>query len=226
MIALHCKNRRGFSLVEISIVLGVAGMIFGAIWNFSASARQSIRLERSKEDINALVDATRIGYAPLVNITGDVSAVFPQLIQAGNIGAPILRAGSSACNGITNYYADTPWQGPTYDVCGTLRLCAWTYSTNTACGTPAASGGAQFFAVEFRQLDFGSCASLAQNIMPNAPAGLKDVYINGNSAVLNAATLPVLPAFAQNRAPYVGMGCANNYTNVVDFIYSLRPPSN
>ena len=231
MMNLRKFKRRGFSLVELAIVLGVVGTVIGGVWGAAGVARQSSRLEQASENVSLSINAVRSVYGSQSAIVGSVAQVEPLMIQVGGMPTHLLRNFTTSCNGITNYFADTPWPG-TADVCGTLRLCAWPAGISAGgaqtvpyCSNVASNTMAQFFAVEFTQLSYGSCVSLAQRLSPSSSAGLRDIYINGYSAVATGSGLPVTPSLAANVAPYVGKGCVTgSNANVIDFVYSLRVP--
>lgn len=45
------KNRRGFSLIEAAIVLGVVGLVIGGIWIAASAVRENLKIERTNEII-------------------------------------------------------------------------------------------------------------------------------------------------------------------------------
>ena len=50
------KKRRGFSLIEAAIVLGVVGLVIGGIWYAAASVQQSQRINETSDGIIAMCD--------------------------------------------------------------------------------------------------------------------------------------------------------------------------
>ena len=209
---------QGFSLIELVWIMAVIGAIVGSVWIYAGSASKASRLEQAAETDSLLVDATRNAYGGGSSISGDVSTVVPNLIAIGALPSHLMRTTASKCVGTSSNYMDTPWVS-TYDVCGTLRVCAWTYRTNTTCAKPAVSGAAQFFALEFTALDYGTCLSLAGRISSAVPPGLKDVYINGTSVLALLGNLSVAPTTAAAQCTMAVT------TNVIDFVYTLRAPT-
>ncbi|MBP7252058.1 MAG: tail fiber domain-containing protein [Alphaproteobacteria bacterium] len=53
------KSRRGFSLVELAIVVGVTGLLFGGLWRLMASGNSQLREQTAADQMNQLVSATR-----------------------------------------------------------------------------------------------------------------------------------------------------------------------
>jgi len=224
MVSLHC--RRGFSLVELAIVLGVVSIIVAGIWNYAGSARQTARIQQAMDAVAVLVDATRTTYATQSGIIGGVPTVVPRLVQTGGVPPSLLNNTTTTCNLTPSTYLISPLVSNATAGCGTLAVCDWPLG-QTACATTAGSGSlVQYFAIEFGTLDYASCVTLVQRITPILPvSGLKDIYINGNpSASLGGLPIPYLAA--SSTAPYVGLGCTPNVsTNTLDFVYVLRTPS-
>jgi len=218
MVHIQNQKRHGFSLTELAIVLGVMGILGGAIWGYAATARQSARLEQAREMVSLTVDAIRSAHSGQPTVNGGVSILVPKLIAMNAMPNWMLRGSTSTCGGVLGNYADTPWAAPAGDPCGTLHLCQWILGTNTACGVPLTPIPSQFFAIEFTQLSFANCETLVETMSPTSPAGMADVVINGTSAIGAGKTLPISPATA---ASY----CTLVVPATVDFIYKLRTPA-
>jgi prepilin-type N-terminal cleavage/methylation domain-containing protein len=218
MLMPENRKRRGFTLTELAMVMGVIGIMIGGIWAYAGSARQTGRVEQAVEAVALTADAVRTAYAGQASISGGVWTVMPVLISTGAMPSSLTRSTASTCSGISTNYADTPWGGA-YTSCGTLLVCAWSYvpggGGSTACGNFI---GSQYFAIEFNELDYGSCIALAERVVPTTPRGLMDVYINATSVVAAGTGLPVSPSTAASKCT------AHSLTNTVDFIYSLRIP--
>jgi prepilin-type N-terminal cleavage/methylation domain-containing protein len=61
---LTCNfSRRGFSLLEMAIVLGVVGVIIAGVWTLAATAREKSQLSQANQQINLLLRNTRDYYA-------------------------------------------------------------------------------------------------------------------------------------------------------------------
>lgn len=75
------KMKRGFTLTEIAIVLGIMGLILGAIWAAAAAVYGSQRINNASNEIAQIVQSVRklysmsngTGVSAVTNITGDLS---------------------------------------------------------------------------------------------------------------------------------------------------------
>lgn len=53
------ENRRGLSLIETAIVLGVVGLVIGGIWVAAAAVQENFRQSRAQRDVLAIVSNLR-----------------------------------------------------------------------------------------------------------------------------------------------------------------------
>jgi|GEM_PF-6530480 len=233
MIIQRNHKRRGFTLIELAIVLGVAAAIISGIWTYASSATQSAKVEQAVEDISLTVDSTRAAYNATAAISGGIVKVMQYLIGNGSMPNHLVNNMITACipgAQASGHYAVSPFSplSGSNDGCGTLRVCAWVAGIGAPsvaankCDTAGGGGlSSQLFAVEFTPLDPQSCMALATRATPTSPiAGLKDVYINGTSGLLATGSLPVTPNQAEINCSLGGLN-----GNIVDFVYSLRTPS-
>jgi prepilin-type N-terminal cleavage/methylation domain-containing protein len=53
------SHQSGFTLVELAIVVGIAGLLFGGLWRLLASGGAQLREQAAADQINLLISATR-----------------------------------------------------------------------------------------------------------------------------------------------------------------------
>src|SRR5580698_8781109 len=90
------QRRRGFTLTEIAIVLGIVGLILGAIWVAAAAVYNNLRISHANTQILQTAQAIRTLYATQNTVTaGDIT---PSIITAGAVpkdmvnGATLINA--------------------------------------------------------------------------------------------------------------------------------------
>src|ERR1700733_12022724 len=85
------QTKRGFTLTEIAIVLGIIGLILGAIWVAAAAVYTNMRTSKTTTELLDIVQNVRAMYATsgTVDPAADMAAFG---IQAGG-GLTYIRAG-------------------------------------------------------------------------------------------------------------------------------------
>jgi prepilin-type N-terminal cleavage/methylation domain-containing protein len=235
-------NQRGFNLVEISIVLGVAAVILSAIWAAGSAASENARRGQFTEQLTAIVTNIRANYSGQAGIFGDLSSkkftnpaggmatLTGFLAIQGTIPGDMVRNPSTFTSG-GNPVVDDAWgsTGGTANgalAAGSLGICAWSYAVPTnqdgiSCGNVASIGVYQYFSIELTGLRTDSCiAVVTANSTANGPSGLQDVVINGRSVVFEAGVLPVSVSEAATLCPPPPPSLIT-----VDFVYALHPPT-
>jgi prepilin-type N-terminal cleavage/methylation domain-containing protein len=218
------RSTRGFSLTELAIVLGVIGLILASIWALATQSWESMRQERLKEEIFNTVKSVRAYYQNQNGISGAFAVLTPVLIGQKVIAGDMVRTGGACANAgpPAGVCADHPWGDTTAAIVGTgsFGICAWLYNTTTNCtaGIGAAAGTPeQYFAIELEGMPQDACiAAVMNNSGADAPVGLYDIYITGNS-MLAAGGFPVKAGTAQGN-------CAVGVNNTIDFVYRLVAP--
>lgn len=193
--ARHKRAKRGFTLTEIAIVLGIVGLILGAIWVAAAAVYNNLRVSKATTELLTIVQNVRALYATssVVDPTADMTTIPFAGVAAGAATtypqANVLPSDTITVTGGT-YTVSNPWNGSINVVSGK--------STNAD----------DSFSVEFDLVPVGACVSLiTSNTGPGrdpdiygyavAASGALAVGVDGTAA--NAITAPVAAGTATTK---------------------------
>jgi hypothetical protein len=221
--------------MELAIVLGVAGIIIGAIWSLSGTMYSDVEQEKFSELLNVIVSNVRGNYAgkafietTLVPTTGGVPGMMPILtsmnVFPGNTVHSVPNgtngcAIAGGCSVVDSPFGEQsttglPAAGTPYN---SIYVCGWNSLGSTRCTFTVATSTSNvpLFAIEALLSKGKNCINAAMmNSNPSTLAGLVGVYINGNPM-----TLPLTLSAASSAAT----GCEENAVNYVDFVFRLTP---
>lgn len=96
------KSRRGFSLVELAIVVGVTGLLFGGLWRLMASGNSQLREQTAADQMNQLVSATRGFLAGQQGQTLLTAQGVNGVVQLQLPAAAVSAAGTGGCGAALN----------------------------------------------------------------------------------------------------------------------------
>lgn len=197
------QRRRGFTLTEIAIVLGIVGLILGAIWVAAAAVYNNLRISHMNTAVLQIVQGTRTLYATQNQITpGDRTL---DLINAKIVPSDLIN---NALTGLTS-----PWGGPMF-VGGTTDGLAIAVTVNnmptSGCvGLVAEIGGSQH-----------DVSLQLSSVVANAAAPAIPAMASGNVVTAN---IPPLTAGNPFVAAPTGTGCtANSNANSAVFVFGLK----
>lgn len=95
------RDMRGFTLTEAAIVLGIVGLILGAIWAAASAVYDNMKSKRANEEILQVVQAVRSLFAS-TNTTGSLNgSILTSIITSGVFPsdmAPVATATSPVNN--------------------------------------------------------------------------------------------------------------------------------
>ncbi len=103
-------RRHGFTLTEIAIVLGIIGLILGAVWKAASSVYQSANVTTLQQQMGVYLASMRTGCGSSCSAAPTVTAAPPQL-------------------------AGTTYAGATNNAANTGFSVGWTAIPNTTAGT-------------------------------------------------------------------------------------------
>jgi len=95
------QRKKGFTLTEIAIVLGIMGLILGAIWTAASSVYANNRQQSASTEVLQVVQATKNLYATQANFGASGTQLTAGVANGGNLPA-------SYVNGSTILH---PWNG-------------------------------------------------------------------------------------------------------------------
>lgn len=215
-----CHRARGFSLLELSVVMAVFGLFMAGVWGLSGVVRDGVRQTKFSSMLLSTVRNVRSFYARDMNIRDmRTNVVMQDLLDSGafpgdsvvfNAGVPTVLSpfGAVAANPVSGA---SPYRS--------FYVCGW-QTDSTICSFAGGVQSAPLFAVEvlFATSDVGSCmGAVVRNSNPAQLPGLVAVKFNGAPAGI--VTLPISPAAAR-------IGCQNAFAAgvaVVDFIFKINP---
>ena len=112
-----CKKRRGFSLIEAAIVLGVVGLVIGGIWYAATSVLQNQRINNTADGILQIASGARrlFSYSDYPTVSG-TSVFATQTAAAAGIFPGDFRY-------LPSGYAATPMGASFYVDLGCSSVC-------------------------------------------------------------------------------------------------------
>ena len=200
------RHTRGYSLVEMSIVFGVAATILGAVWGVSGIVGETAKKEQMTEQIQLTLQYTRSYYQSQSSICGDVTKtdLTNTLIKLNIIPSEMIRNRTAS-----PLLADHPW-GVGADG---QKITNGGFSV----GDYNSGSCSQQIEIEVRGLKQNSCAALATALSSSSgPSGLQLMFINGKTASVPATVADAMSACAANLPSSSGA--------TLDFVYRLRLP--
>lgn len=160
-------KQRGFTLTEIAIVLGIIGLILGAIWVAAASVYSNMRVSKAQGQILTIVQNIRSLYATSTLTNETAFAEMTATVRAAGV-------------------------FPSDMLSGTATQSPWATAVQVYNETRTVAGDA--FSIVYNDIPTAACISLVTSLSGNGrDPGLFHVgYAAGAStAALSATTLPV-----------------------------------
>ena len=209
-------RNRGYSLMELAIVLAVIGSVIGVLWVAVGQAVSYMHRQKAREAVALTVDAARSYFAGQAGVPATAyAALTSQLIGSNVVPAFLSRGTALACSNLNSLCADTPWgalNGGAVDPNGTFRVCNWPTAGGAAGCATAPAVLSPFFGVGFTGLSTGDCIALVESVSsPTGPAGLVEINVNGTSLLggVGATIQPVADTVASTQCARNPSGSAN-----------------
>ncbi|HEU0117110.1 MAG TPA: type II secretion system protein [Alphaproteobacteria bacterium] len=194
--------QRGFTLTEIAIVLGIIGLILGAIWVAASAVYNNLRVSKATTELLQTAQAIRALYATATT-TGDAAGTdeTQNYCKASVFPSDMV---TNPCAAVAPFATD-PWGG----------------SVMATSQTVTNAGDA--FGIEFSTVPQGACISLlTSNTGAGRDAGLW--YANATAAAVGAAAFGAAASTFPITATTAATACAVTGTagNFVQFKFKLR----
>lgn len=199
----HAAPKRGFTLTEIAIVLGIIGLILGAIWVAAAAVYNNLRVSKANTAVLQIAQGVRSLYATSNNIGGNPFAadLTPVMVNAGVIPSDLINGAG----------ANSVWPGGITAV-----------SANAATDTA--------FTVKMTNIPRAACISLLTTVGgTNRDQGLVAVGATAASNPIQAlgaaagAALPLAAAQVAVITPALAtVACNSANANIVGFEFSIK----
>jgi prepilin-type N-terminal cleavage/methylation domain-containing protein len=137
------RRQGGFTLTELAIVLGVIGVILGAVWVAGAAVNQNNKAQLTSQQTLTVLNAYRSLLAGKIPTTADWTDV-TCLGVTGNIFPSDTNNPNACVTGTTTSYPYTPWGGSSFMMVSTYTtlpgiIIGYGNLTQAACIKTAAS---------------------------------------------------------------------------------------
>jgi PilS N terminal len=214
------RRSRGFNLVELAIVAGVAGLLLGGIWWIAALVNGNAKKELAIQQLAVIINNMRSTYQGLPGIdraTGGYDQLTPCLIARKVIPRDLMRRpdlfSSATCSATLNadIAVDHVWGQRTPD--GTLLTKGGIKIGENDQTT--ATGYDQYFRVRYEALPTDACvAFVVKASQGGLIKGLNSLRIDSTSFT----SLPITGKQAHDSCKMAGAGAGA----AVEFVVKLR----
>lgn len=222
---IKCR-RRGFTLLELAIVMVIIGSIVGVLFAAGSTASHKVSINQATDELGQISQNMRnlyagrtTSYAALgpLNATAadkDFTKFTPTYVQQNVFPPEMLSPGAAPgtvpCNGTV---ANNAFGGPA-GTCGAAAV-------GTALIALAGSATTQVqYVIRYKGLSANDCADLlVRNSLPGRETGLAQIIVNNNNVpagiAYNTTTPLPLTSIAATNA-------CNSTTNIIDWYYNLN----
>ena len=186
------KKKRGFTLTEIAIVLGIIGLILGAIWVAAGAVYQNLRVSKAQTELLQITQAIRTLYATQTVVDTAAAVNLTSSLIAAKVFPSDAVLNATTVNG--------PWGGSTMNI----------YSQTDPAGVTGDS-----FSVEFDNIPVSACIALATGATGSGrDQGLIGVANQNDTIGNNVFPINVVAATQQCQE--------GTPTSTISFTFTLR----
>jgi type II secretory pathway pseudopilin PulG len=191
------QHEGGFTLTEIAIVLGIMGLILGAIWVAASGVYNNQKVSKANTELMTIAQGVRAMYSTQTAV--DTAAGTDEsgaLATGGVFPNDIVIAGAAA-----EPYANGPWTG------SSIRVFSSTV-TNTG----------DAFQIEFADVPPSACIQLETAVTgPGRDSGLSYVDAQATAGTYITPTYATFPITAEKASTKCGSAAAD-----VAFTFKLK----
>jgi prepilin-type N-terminal cleavage/methylation domain-containing protein len=185
-------SKKGFTLIEIAIVLGVFSIIMAGVWMVVTVVSENTRSYEASRQLQAAVQGIRQIEQRITGYTSSAGTEITTRLDTQNAFPPEMRMDQTNGNGNLN----NPWTSAGNAVHVYVRE-------------------ATVFGVTFTNLPKKACMTLATKMSGSELSGLQAMVFNGGSAI-NASNLP------RTLIDAAGDCSQSGNTNSIEWRFNLR----
>lgn len=211
----HRQNAAGFTLVEISIVLVIFGLILGGVWVAAGHVRLNSQVRTASQQLLAIVQNVRATFAELGGVTGGNSSNINQALDQLKVFPLDMRQGTSPTGVIFN-----PWSQVMSSNAGGFGVGSVQVYSDDCTNDEALTTAQPCFAVTFLGVPQSACIDLLVQSSQEDPT-MQMIVVNGTIAGIINSTCPPLPITPSAAAAACTNGDGNG-TNGIVWLYPAK----
>ncbi|MEJ0061695.1 MAG: type II secretion system protein [Alphaproteobacteria bacterium] len=215
-------RQRGFNLIELAIVLGVAGMLAGAIWLGARAVAHHHNINRAVDQLQQIVENVRDAYTNAAILPDEDYILFTQRVARKDVFPAETKltpdADPKTCGlGAPCYFAH-PWSSDgAGSICGDGTICVSASPVANAFGNVNPRYG---ITIMLRNLPQAACIDLGTKLLGVMDqVGLVGIGVDtGDAAIPGAIATPMPPT-----PTWLAASCTSANANRLYFAFRLNP---
>jgi len=177
------RKRQAFTLTEIAIVLGITGLILGAVWVAASKVRLTGQIHTASQQLAAIAQNTRTVFTEQGGVTGNKTSNLNASLDQLKVFPLEMRQSQSNPQGIIFH----PWYQQTSSNGGFTVGSVQIYADDCT-GTENNAATQPCFGIHFTFIPQDICIQLLLQTGQNS-SGLQQIHVN-SSTVMDLASSP------------------------------------